>query len=100
MKESIFQSKLIKDLKVRYPGCTVLKNDSGYCSGIPDLLILKGRRWAMLECKKSRTASHQPNQDYFINKFNDENPGGAFFIFPENREEVLMELDKLFENVV
>lgn len=53
----------------------------------------------MLECKKSRTASHQPNQDYFINKFNKENPGGAFFIFPENREEVLIKLDELFENV-
>lgn len=53
----------------------------------------------MLECKKSRTASHQPNQDYFIKKFNDENPGGAFFIFPENRDEVLSKLDELFGNV-
>ena len=66
MKESKFQSKLIKELKIEFPGCIVLKNDANYIQGIPDLLILYKNYWAALECKKSEKASHQPNQDYYI----------------------------------
>ena len=40
MLESQFQSKLIKELKKLFPGCIVMKSDSGYLQGIPDLLIL------------------------------------------------------------
>lgn len=96
MKENAFQSKLIGRIKERYPGCTVLKNDSGYCAGIPDLLILFGKKWAMLEVKRSATVSHRPNQDYFIEKFNRENPGGSFFIYPENCDDILGKLDDFF----
>ena len=62
MLESQFQAKLIKELKKRFPGCIVMKSDSGYLQGIPDLLILYNDKWASLECKQSAGAKRQPNQ--------------------------------------
>lgn len=94
MKESRFQADLIHDLKDRFPGCTVLKNDSGYTQGIPDLLILHGKHWAALECKKDPKAKHQPNQDYYIQKLDKQS--FARFIDPTNKEEVLNELQQAF----
>lgn len=94
MKENKFQSKLIRELKIEFPGCIVLKNDAGYIQGIPDLLILYKNYWAALECKKSEKASHQPNQDYYISKMN--GMSFASFIYPENKEEILDELQRTF----
>lgn len=96
MKENRFQAELIKDLKNRFPGCTVLKNDSGYLQGIPDLLILNGKHWAALECKRDPKAKHQPNQDYYIQKLNEQSY--ARFIDPTNKEEVLNELQQAFRD--
>ncbi len=93
-KESEFQSKLIKDLKDIYPGCEIRKMDSQ--QGDPDLLILYNDRWAMLECKREENAPHRPNQDYYVEKFN--NMSFASFIYPENREEVLDELESAFRS--
>lgn len=94
MKESAFQSKLIKKLKERFPGCIVLKNDAGYLQGFPDLTVFYKDRWAALECKQSKGARHQPNQEYYVNYLN----GMSFarFIFPENEEEVLRDLERTF----
>ena len=64
MLESKFQADLIKDIKNMFPGCVVMKNDSSYIQGIPDLLVLYNDRWASLECKKSEGARKQPNQIY------------------------------------
>lgn len=94
MKESTFQSKLIKKLEQRFPGCIILKNDSGYLQGIPDLTVFFNDRWAVLECKENAEASHQPNQDYYISMLNDMSFGR--FIFPENEEDVLNELQQAF----
>ena len=93
-KENAFQSNLIKELKKIFPGCMVLKNDSSYYQGIPDLLVLFNDKWAMLECKRSSTASHRPNQDYYIEKFG--KMSYASFISPDNKEEVLDELQQAF----
>lgn len=90
MLENKFQADLIKDLKDILPGCLILKNDPEYIQGIPDLLILYGSKWAALECKKSKGAKHQPNQDYYIQKLN--GMSYASFIFPENREEIINEV--------
>lgn len=94
-KESAFQGRLIKELQERFPGCVVMKNDSGYRQGIPDLTVLHGKRWAALECKRGQNESHQPNQDYYVDKL--DGMGFARFIFPENREKVLGELDEWFK---
>ena len=46
--ERDFQSKLIKEIKQRFPGCVVMKNDPNYIQGIPDLTILYNDRWLLL----------------------------------------------------
>ncbi len=86
--ESGFQDRLIQTLKNLFPGCMVFKMDQ--LQGIPDLLILYGRKWASLECKKSAGAKRQPNQDYYVDKMNE--MSFSRYICPENKEEVLDEL--------
>lgn len=49
MLENKFQANLIKELKERFPGCIVMKSDSSYIQGIPDLLVLHNDKWASLE---------------------------------------------------
>lgn len=92
--ESGFQDRLVSDLKNMFPGCMITKLDSGYIQGIPDLLILFEDKWAVLECKKHATAKRQPNQDYYVDKMN--KMSFAAFIYPENKEEVLHELQQAF----
>lgn len=46
MLENKFQANLIKELKERFPGCIVMKSDSSYIQGIPDLLVLHNDKWA------------------------------------------------------
>ena len=91
--ERIFQSKLIKELKNMFPDCMVFKMDA--IQGIPDLLILFKNKWATLECKRSSSSSKRPNQEYYVNKMND--MSFSKFICPENKEEVLNELQQAFE---
>ena len=88
--ERDFQAKLIKEIKQIFKGCIVMKNDSSYIQGIPDLLILYRDKWAALEVKKSATASHSPNQEYYVELMDE--MSYASFIYPENKEEVLYEL--------
>ena len=95
MKERDFQRKLIKELKERFPGCMVLKNDPNYIQGIPDLTVLYGKHWAMLETKRSKNAGHRTNQDDYIQKANQMSFGR--FIYPKNKEEVLDELQQSFK---
>ena len=90
--ERDFQSKLIKELKEIFEGCIIMKNDSGYIQGIPDLIILYNNRWAALEVKKSQNAPHRPNQDYYVELMDE--MSFASFIYPENKEEVLYELQQ------
>jgi hypothetical protein len=93
-KEGIFQDKLLKRLEELFPGCIVMKNDSSYIQGIPDLTILYKDRWAVLECKKSKNEPHRPNQDYYVGLL--DSMSYSSFIFPENMEEVLNELQQAF----
>ena len=94
--ESKFQKELIDEVKERYPGCIALKNDSGYIQGFPDWTILYKDKWAVLEVKKERGAHKQPNQEYYVNKLN-EMGGFSRFVFPENKDEVLEDMDTLFK---
>lgn len=93
--ESKFQKELIDEIKERYPGCVALKNDASYIQGFPDWTILHGDKWATLEVKKERGAHKQPNQEYYVNKLN--SMSFSRFIFPENKDEVLEDLDALFK---
>jgi len=90
--ESKFQSELILDCEELFPGCIILKNDSNYIQGFPDLLILYKNKWAALECKKSAYDRHRPNQDYYIDIL--DKMSYASFIYPENKKEVLDELQQ------
>lgn len=94
MLENLFQANLIKELKEMFPGCIVMKNDSSYIQGIPDLLILYNNKWASLEVKKSANAKRQPNQQYYVDKM--EEMSFSRFIYPENEDEVLTELHLYF----
>ena len=94
MLENKYQAQLISKIKKRFPGCIVMKNDSRYIQGIPDLTILYEKKWATLECKKSDKEPHRPNQDYYVNKMNQ--MSFSSFIYPENEEEILNEMERSF----
>ena len=96
MLENKFQANLIREIKNMLPGCIVMKNDSSYIQGIPDLLILYKDKWASLECKKNARASKQPNQEYYIGMMDD--MSFARFICPENKEDILNELCKTLQS--
>ena len=93
--EKDFQSGLIKELKERFPGCIVMKNDPSYIQGVPDLTVLYNNKWAVLEDKKDANATHRPNQDYYVGLMN--NMSFASFIYPENKEEVLNAMEQSFK---
>lgn len=90
--ERAFQANLIKKLKDIFPGCVVLKNDPNYLQGFPDLLILYGEHWAALECKRFEAAPRRPNQEYYIDIL--DSMSYAAFIYPENEEEVLNDIQQ------
>ena len=99
MVESNFQSKLKKEIKDRFPGCYILKNDPTIIQGIPDLTILYKDRWAALEVKKDERAykaslKKNPNQQIHVDRLNQ--MSYAAFIYPENKEEILNELERSF----
>lgn len=92
MKESGFQRKLIQEIRNRFPGCVVLKNDPTYIQGFPDILVLYEDRWAALEVKCEEGAKHQPNQDRYVGMLN--SMSYSAFIYPANKEEILHDLEK------
>jgi len=85
-----YQAYIIKEIKYRFPDAVVLKNDSGYMQGVPDLAIFNGPYWAMLEVKRSEHEPSRPNQEYWVALF--DSMSFARFIYPENEEQVLRDL--------
>ena len=94
MTEGDYQNKLCEKIRERIPGALIMKTDPTFIQGIPDLLIVKDKRWAALEVKKGKKASHRPNQDFYVNKMN--NWSYAAVIFPENEKEIIDELERTF----
>ena len=92
--ESGFQDRLRDDLKKMFPGCMIFKMEQ--IQGIPDLLILWRNKWATLECKRFLKAKKQPNQDYYVDLMN--SMSFSRFINPQNKEEVLRELQQAFKS--
>lgn len=95
-RENKFQSELIKEIESMFPGCVILKNDANYIQGIPDLSIFYRDKWATLEVKRSADATHRPNQDYYVGLMDE--MSFSRFIYPENKEEVLGELQQSFQS--
>ena len=96
MREREFQRQLISEIKNRFPGCIVLKNDPTYIQGVPDLTVFWKDKWATLEVKRDKNADIQPNQVYFVKKMNE--MSFSRFISPENKEDILNELQQAFRS--
>jgi len=96
MLENRFKTKLISELKEMFPGLIVVHTDPTEIQGIPDLIILYKDKWAALEGKRNANAPCQPNQPYYVDLLND--MSFAAFIYPENKEEVLYELQQSFKS--
>lgn len=94
-KENAFQSQLICDILKIFPDADIVKNDANYRQGFPDLTIFYKDKFAILEVKRTEKASHRPNQDYYIDKYNKCESG--YFVYPENKEEVLNHLERRFK---
>ena len=99
MLESQYQAKLIAKIKKLFPGCVVLKNDSGYMQGIPDWSIFYRDRWAMLEIKRKRprpgSDDFEPNQEWYIEEF--DKMSYCACVYPENERKVLREIQLALE---
>lgn len=85
--EAAYQAKLMDRLQALFPNAFIIRNDPNEYQGIPDILLLVGNSWAMLEVKTSENAPVQPNQPYYVSMFN--RMSFASFIYPENEEQVL-----------
>lgn len=95
-READYQSILIARLEHEFPGCFVMKNDEQYRQGVPDLTVLYGERWAVLEVKRSEKSPHRPNQGYYIDMLNA--MGFAAFVYPENEDEVFDALQRALQS--
>lgn len=96
MLENKFKQKLINEIESLFPGAIVIHLDPNEYQGIPDLLVLYENKWAALEGKENEKARHRPNQEYYVDLMN--RMSFARFIFPENKEEVLYELQQTFKH--
>lgn len=92
--ERDYQTGVIKKIRDMFPGCIILKNDSGYQQGILDWSVFWQTHWALLEIKRDQDADEQPNQSYFVDLASEMSFGA--FIYPENEEEVLDALQQAF----
>lgn len=95
-RESEYQLSLKKKIEARFSGSLVLKNDEQFIQGIPDLTILWGAWYAVLEVKRNVDSPFRPNQEYYLNEVL-KMGGIAFVIYPENEEEVLDALQQSFQ---
>lgn len=92
--ESEFSLDLKNELRHRFPDCFIIKLDSNQVQGIPDLLILWGRYWAILETKRGLRSVRQPNQEYYVEMFDE--MSFAAFVHPLNYREVLDDMERAF----
>ena len=93
--ESAFQRKTKEEIKRRFPGCVIKRNDPHDIQGFPDITVFYRCKYAHLEFKQRKNAKHQPNQDYYVDLFN-KMGGFAAFIYPENKEDILIEMREYF----
>ena len=90
LESRFVQEDLIPALNHLFPGCFIYKLDPNQVQGIMDRLILWGPYWFTLETKSWEKAARQPNQEFYVEKFND--MSYSAFISPDNMWEVLNEI--------
>ena len=95
MRENSYQAGLIKRIEVRFEGSVCIKNDANLRQGIPDLTVLWGRTWFVLESKAYKGAPSQPNQAWYIDRFNE--MCFAAVICPENEEDIFREIERTLQ---
>src|SRR5262245_20292305 len=94
MLERTYQAHIIKKLRRLLLGCVLLKNDSSYFQGVPDLIVLYGPYWCMLEIKADAQAKFQANQEYWLEHLNE--MSFAAVIHPDNEAEILRAISQAF----
>lgn len=97
MLENKFKKIIRKEIENRLLNSIIIFNDPQMSfQGIPDILVLWKNKWAMLEVKKSKSEPFRPNQEYYLEMFND--MSYASMICPENMEEIIDELESTFRS--
>lgn len=95
MLEMSFKTKFLIRLEERLPQVDLdFVHTKPRQRSYPDTFVIGPHVWAALEFKRAENAPHQPNQVYYVNHFRQK--GYANFVYPENAEEVLDELEDLF----
>ena len=94
MGETLFKRESLKRLETILPGCIILRGDSRYLQGIPDIVVLYRANWAALEYKDHLNAPYQPNQEYYLERMG--NMSFAAMVCPENEEAVFYDLQRSF----
>src|SRR5690349_20035437 len=95
--ENDYKRELKKRMESRLPGRLILKNDEQMIQGIPDMIILWGSFYVVLEVKRNRDAPQRPNQQYWLD-YVSAMGGFAFVIYPENEAQVLDEIQRAFQS--
>ena len=95
MLERDFQRELKAELLDKFPGCFIFKTDPSHQRGVPDLIILYEDKWAALEVKRSKNAPRQRLQEKRLSLL--DGMSFAALICPENKEEVLDDLEYTFK---
>lgn len=94
MLEAAYKTGLAGRIETRWGSrVIVVRLDANLRQGVPDMLLLfEGGFWAALEGKRSATAPHRPNQPFYVDLM--DKLCFAAFIYPENEEAVLNELEE------
>lgn len=97
MLENEYQEGLVRRLRSRHPDAIVIAGMDTLRQGFPDLgLWWPNAFWAWLEVKASAAAPKRPNQDYYVEFANNAHFGA--FIYPENEDEVLDDLQQAYQS--
>lgn len=96
LESEFFLEDLKPDLESMFPGIVIINQDpNASFQGVPDKLLLFEDKWAALETKRATKSARQPNQEYYVDKFND--MSYSAFVHPGNKQEVLNDLQQAFK---
>ena len=93
MLESEFKAWFKNEIRESIPHVKMYEPKT-HTRSAPDLIILGTGEWVVIEFKRAKDADRQPNQDYIMDVLG--GMGHAYFAHPDNAEEVLNGLERLF----